>query len=122
MDKYTAINIGPIISTFEMARKPRELWSASYLFSYLMRCIYEKVEKEKVTIISPQIPKELQKLQNKIGIYPDRLFIKGELDVKTLLTNARKEFSENTELTENQIEQYFNLMSVTCEENQNQKP
>ena len=113
MDKYTAINIGPIISTFEMARKPRELWSASYLFSYLMRCIYEKVEKEKVTIISPKKPNEPQ---NKIGIYPDRLFIKGELDVQTLLMNARKEFSKNTKLTENQIEQYFNLMSVTYEE------
>lgn len=29
--KYTAVNIGPIIGTINLARKPCELWSASYL-------------------------------------------------------------------------------------------
>ena len=42
--KYTAISIGPIIKTLAMARKPRELWAASYLFSYLMKCIYTAAE------------------------------------------------------------------------------
>ncbi len=119
MDKYIAINIGPIISTFEMARKPRELWAASYLFSYLMRCIYEEVKKvNNVTIISPEKPKETK---NKIGIYPDRLFIKGEFSVKEVIKNARNTFCKNTGLDNRIIEQYFNLMSVTCEESSGSK-
>lgn len=29
--KYAAINIGPIVDTISMARKPRELWAARYI-------------------------------------------------------------------------------------------
>ncbi|MDR2511860.1 MAG: hypothetical protein LBC89_05325, partial [Bacteroidales bacterium] len=36
MNTYTAISIGPIYKTLTMARKPLEIWAASYLFSYLM--------------------------------------------------------------------------------------
>ena len=49
--KYSAINIGPIISTLGMARKPRELWAASFLFSHLMKCIYAEAEKAKAVIL-----------------------------------------------------------------------
>ena len=81
--KYSAINIGPIIATLGMARKPRELWAASFLFSHLMKCIYAEAEKVNAVIISPAKP-EIDK--NKVGIYPDRIYIKGEADMKTANT------------------------------------
>lgn len=111
--KYTAINIGPIISTFAMARKPRELWAASYLFSHLMKCIYDAALDKGCNVISPEKP---QQPKNKIGIYPDRLFINGAPKTIEVLTTAKEKFCETTELKDYQIEQYFNLMSVTCEE------
>lgn len=52
-NNYSAINIGPIISTLGIARKPRELWAASFLFSHLMKCIYAEAEQAKAVIISP---------------------------------------------------------------------
>lgn len=109
-NNYTAINIGPIIKTLGMARKPRELWAASYLFSYLMRCIYEEVDMIRKEIVSPAKPKAER---NKIGIYPDRIFIKGDFEVCVLLKSAKKKFCQKTGIQENRFEQYFNLMSVS---------
>lgn len=116
-NKFSAINIGPIIATLGMARKPRELWAASFLFSHLMKCIYAEAEKANAVIISPAKP-EIDK--NKVGIYPDRIYIKGETDVKSIireaiwtfyedLYNAGKRSSNNPDLD------YFNVMSATCE-------
>lgn len=82
--KYTAINIGPVVSTLQMARKPRELWAASYLFSFLMECIINVLQDygiKKADIISPDIldksKKENQNLG--VGLYPDRIFFKNSL-------------------------------------------
>ena len=126
--KYTGISIGPIIKTLAMARKPRELWAASYLFSHLMKCIYDEAKKEikkdkNSIIISPADPvevfkEEAPKEENyKVGIYPDRLYVKGEFDARIVLENSYnaffcslyKEYLNKIDLT------YFNLMSATCE-------
>lgn len=115
--KYSAINIGPIISTLGMARKPRELWAASFLFSHLMKCIYSEVEKTGMTIISPAKPKQDK---NKVGIYPDRIYIKGDFDVKTVLNEAVANFyfdlhGDGQRNSNNPDLDYFNLMSASCE-------
>ena len=121
--KYTAINIGPIIATLGMARKPRELWAASFLFSHLMKCIYAEAEKANAVIISPAKPIEDK---NKVGIYPDRIYFKGDVDTKQLIENAMWVFyddlhgkggrgSNNPDLN------YFNLMSANCEADKESK-
>ena len=115
--KYTAINIGPILSTLGMARKPRELWAASYMFSHLARCIYKEVEKvEGVKIISPKKP---ETESNKVGIYPDRIYVKGEFDAKTVLKAAYSTFFVSLYNEDwNKIDlSYFNLMSASCKAN-----
>ena len=104
--KYTAINIGPIIKTLGMARKPRELWAASYLFSYLMKCIVEATPKDK--IISPATFNKEEK--NGIGLYPDRLFLKDfevayDNTIKPVLCKFAKDLNVNTD--------YFNVMVVS---------
>ena len=111
--KYSAINIGPILSTLGMARKPRELWTASYLFSHLMKCIYQVAEEKKLTVISPAKP---EKDNPEVGIYPDRIYIEGEVDVKTLLGDAMAIFYKDLEGYKKRPDlNYFNLMSVSCE-------
>ena len=109
MEQYSAINIGPIISTLGMARKPHELWGASYLFSHLMKCIYQVAEREDVAIISPSKPSEAN---IGVGIYPDRIFIKGSCDLNEIMRGALDIFYKdlgNPDLT------YFNLMASSCE-------
>lgn len=114
---YSAINIGPIIGTLSMARKPRELWAASFLFSHLMKCIYAEAEKANTVIISPAKPKEDK---NKVGIYPDRIYFKGDVDVKQLISDAVWPFymdllGENRDKAKKPDLSYFNLMSTSCE-------
>lgn len=138
--KYTAINIGPIISTFSMARKPRELWAASYMFSHLMKCIYIEAEnngevispskpnpkKDKCidseaencgNVISPSKPDENL---SKVGIYPDRIYIKGEINADDITKNAFLQFYfdllGNKPKNENNPDlEYFNIMVASCE-------
>lgn len=121
--KYSAINIGPIIATLGMARKPRELWAASFLFSHLMKCIYAEAEKANAEIISPAKPKEDK---NKVGIYPDRIYFKGDVDTKQLMGNAMWVFYDDlhgkgNRSINNPDLNYFNLMSAYCEADKDSK-
>lgn len=121
--KYSAINIGPIIATLGMARKPRELWAASFLFSHLMKCIYAEAEKANAEIISPAKPKEEN---NKVGIYPDRIYFKGDVDTKQIMGNAMWAFYDDlhgkgNRSSNNPDLNYFNLMSANCEADKESK-
>lgn len=114
--KYTAINIGPIIGTFSMVRKPRELWAASYLFSFLMNCIIQRLPASE--IISPA---KLDATSDKtIGLYPDRVFVKGNVN-QEVLDDIIIEFATKINLDITVAKQYFNIMSVTIEEDENSK-
>lgn len=107
--KYTAINIGPIIGTISMARKPRELWAASYMFSYLMECIINEIKNVKGNIISPAVLKD-DSVKN-VGLYPDRVFVKGELDVEMVKSKSLEIFSSATGIDSS----YVNIMYVSIE-------
>lgn len=112
--KYTAINIGPILSTFALVRKPAELWAASYIFSYLMKCIIDEIPSER--IISPaRLPKDADKT---IGLYPDRLFVKGEVQQK-VLDDALMRFAATINFEIPLAKEYFNIMRVTIEVEEN---
>lgn len=115
MGKYTAINIGPIISTLSMAKRPRELWAASYMFSFFMECILSELEKiNPNAIISPAIDKG-QKLA--VGLYPDRVFVKGEIDAAGVLQRAFDAFVKATSVGNNILidQEYINTMYVTID-------
>lgn len=118
MKKYSAINIGPIVSTLGMARKPGELWAASYLFSHLMKCIYQTAEEKKLEIISPAKP---TKDNSEVGLYPDRIFMKGEVNTQEVLHDAMSVFFKDLSKGETTKPilpdlNYFNVMTTQCEE------
>ena len=72
---YLALTIGPIYNTLKDMRKTRHLWGGSYLFSYLMKLIYqelEKCDKNDVDIVLPKIPKNVN-LQKGVGFFPDKI-------------------------------------------------
>lgn len=110
--KYTAINIGPVVPTISMGRKPREIWAASYMFSFLMECIIKQLPQD--SIISPAtLETDEKKTDEKLGIglYPDRIFVKGEVDADVIIDEALKTFEETTKINRS----YFNVMHVTID-------
>lgn len=80
---YTAITIGPIIDTLSSARKTRELWGASYIFSYIIKKIVQRL---KANGIQPLLPYYLNdsewENQHGAGLFPDRIFVEGDPDIE----------------------------------------
>jgi CRISPR-associated protein Cmr2 len=110
--KYTAINIGPIGHTFSLARKPREFWAASYMFSYLMKLLVEEVEKtDDVTLISPNITEE----SNAVGLYPDRAYFSSEKEIQGLSAKIGDVRNSFIKKFGDGAKDYFNI-TATCVE------
>lgn len=111
--QYTAVNIGPIVSTFEMVRRPRQIWAASYLFSHLMKCIINRInETNTITAFSPIISTENKKIG--VGLYPDRVYCKGSWNFKKERIEILKAFAQSLDIDVNDnFIDYFNIMCVT---------
>lgn len=116
MIKYTAINIGPIIGTISLAKRPRELWTASYLFSFLMECIIDEIVKTDAKIISPALLTSVKDVKKTVGLYPDRVFVKSEcsdgFDAQRVIDAAFVVFTNKTGIGR----EYINVMHVTIKD------
>lgn len=56
MKTYLAFTLGPIYKTLLKARKTRELWISSYMFSYLMRLLLLEIREKQIgKILAPDI-------------------------------------------------------------------
>lgn len=74
---YIALTIGPIYKTLSNAKKTRELWGGSYLFSYIMKqIILEFKERE---FIVPYIKDEgIFNAGNEVGLFHDRFIFEAQ--------------------------------------------
>lgn len=79
--KTIGLTIGPIIKTLNMAKKTRETWAASYLFSFLMKNLVEQlpangIDKNKILVPNAG---SLIDTGNKYqaGLFPDRLIFQA---------------------------------------------
>jgi CRISPR-associated protein Cmr2 len=75
MTQYLALSIGPIYKTLQQARKTRELWAASYLFSTLMENLASELGSDEV--LMPVVKIDKTKPVFGAGIFPDRLLMKA---------------------------------------------
>ena len=105
---YTAITIGPICKTLDKARSVKSFWTASYLFSWIMRELLERLPKEErpegsFEVLSPHRDGKdvLGEISKKVGLFPDRLFAKGELEEKEFKRIKREIFGELAEKFKN---------------------
>lgn len=75
---YIAITFGPIAKVISYAQSTKELWAASYLFSYLAKQVIEPFKNR--TFLLPQIAKEMydKKLTRGSGLFPDRYIFQAE--------------------------------------------
>lgn len=114
MNKYIGITIGPVIRTLGMAKKPRELWSASYLFSYLMKSLVTTKPKE-TELLSPAF--ENDNALSSVGVYPDRLYLKIQESItfdqiKTWIENTIKQISKDLKINQDYLNDYFKIYAV----------
>lgn len=74
---YTGIVIGPIFQTIDRARKTREMWSSSFIFSYLSEKLVEAFNsdqaKNQLAVLSPHF--ETRTNKSGAGLYPDRIIL-----------------------------------------------
>ena len=97
MKTYLAITLGPIYQTFMNARHTREVWGASYIFSYIAKGLILKLIDNTIKIdamvdfktqIEPYIGKfilpnigdtRLFDKNNPVGLFPDNIIVEAEL-------------------------------------------
>lgn len=110
MDKqtYIALTIGPIYKTFQNVRKTRELWAASFCFSFIMRKINEYLRKnginnhdfilpffdQKTTLPVIYDSSKKEFIVKGYGMFPDRIIFKSK-EGDILLLKKAIEFSFN---------------------------
>lgn len=109
---YLAFTIGPIFQTITRARKTRELWASSYVFSLLMRRILEELPRE--NILLPHVPQgSIPASDNGAGIWPDRCIVqitKGTLpDVKAIIDKACEKLAGDLKISKNTIQKLVKI-------------
>ena len=100
---YLGITIGPIYKTINKAEKTRELWAASYLFSYLCKKLMLglrsnqngfSIRDDQFLLPSPQLL--AAKSKPGVGLYPDRILIRVEkgdiLKIKNTIKSVKTAF------------------------------
>lgn len=129
--KYIGLTIGPIDKTLALARKTRELWGASYLFSYMMKEIIKDLMEKGINKENIIIPYALD-LDNHqyaygAGIYPDRLiFRSNEGDLEKLVKTIDEvpvrisgkiagHINKDTQEVAEYIENFFHIHAVETE-------
>ena len=73
--KYIALTIGPIYKTLKNAKKPKELFSSSYIFSYIMKEIVQKFKTRK--FVTPYIDENVFTI-SEVGLFHDRFIFESQ--------------------------------------------
>ncbi len=97
MKTYLAITIGPIYQTFSIARHTREVWGASYIFSYIAKGIILKLIDSNIKInaqvdFEKQIKSSVKKFvlpnigsdklfstKSSAGLFPDNIIVEADI-------------------------------------------
>ena len=115
--KHTAVTIGPIYKTFLNVRKTREVWAASYMFSFLMKTIIQELVSvgiDKTRFIIPAVTDVALNYKG-AGLFPDRIIFESENEDYAKVNGAIKEavkifsgyFPDDKEKVYNYLEEYF---------------
>lgn len=80
---YVGSTIGPVYAVIQKARKPREIWMASYIFSRVAQEMVEFLKEKGAEFYSPTDFSNIAKKLKGAGAFSDRLFfnIKIEEDI-----------------------------------------
>jgi len=122
---YVALTIGPIYKTLEGAKKPKELFSASYLFSYIMKQII--LEFKSRDFVVPYIGESIFEDKIDVGLFHDRFIFKAEEGDLSLLKEkvipvVIADVSDKLHVDKAYLEQYLQLHYDAYEVEDNENP
>jgi len=120
MTTYLALTIGPIYKTLKDAKKTRELWGGSYIFSYVMKQIIEQFQEREFVV--PYIKdKSIFESGKEIGLFHDRFIFEAHEDggdkerLKKRVDEVLHYLSEDTKVDHNFLKSYFQINIVEKE-------
>ncbi|WP_205623503.1 type III-B CRISPR-associated protein Cas10/Cmr2 [Anditalea andensis] len=98
--KYIALTLGPIYRTLMLAKSSKELWAASYLFSYLGKQLIKEFRDRK--FILPYVNDRMFEPASGAGLFPDRYIFEAQ----------EGDFDDLVKKIDNVIEQLAD--NITC--------
>jgi len=110
--RYIALTIGPIYKTLQNAKKTRELWGGSYIFSYIMKKIITAFKDRE--FIVPYIKDEsIFTDSNGVGLFHDRFIFKsqdGDIDkLAQTIDEVLKDISKNSTISYKFLKDYLQI-------------
>ena len=109
--KYIALTIGPIYKTLANAKKPKELFSSSYIFSYIMREIIKEFRDRE--FITPYIKDKNIFNDSDIGLFHDRfIFISQSGDLEELpkvINRVIEDIAQKLDISSKSIKEYLQI-------------
>ena len=110
--KYIALTIGPIYKTLKNAKKPKDLFASSYIFSYIMKNIIKEFKDR--TFITPYIKDESIFDENSpVGLFHDRFIfesIDGDLSkLEMIIINVCNDIASQLGLEHHQVKEYLQI-------------
>ena len=126
---YSALTIGPIHKTLHISKSTKAIWTASYMFSFLMKKIINKIKDENngIEFILPYSElliingKEIYPLNNdfriRTGLFPDRIIVKGNVEFKKIIDDVLANFSAESGISSGYLSDYLNFYYLVAEFN-----
>jgi CRISPR-associated protein Cmr2 len=122
MTQYLAFTLGPIYHTLSQARKTRELWAASYVFSMLMGKLLSALAlKGPGEVLSPII--ENPERRHGAGVFPDRCFLKLNKPVdadaiREIIQEAIQQTGKASKISPAYLQRCFRVCAAILEHNE----
>lgn len=123
--KYIALTIGPIYKTLKNAKKPKELFASSYIFSYIMREIIKDFKQRE--FITPYIKdNSIFDENSQVGLFHDRFIFKsldGDLEkLETTIINVCQDVANNLNIEQHLVKEYLQINYFEKDINDNANP
>lgn len=77
-NKYIGLTIGPLYKTMKSVRATRELWASSYIFSYIMKKMIEKLKAQREFIIPYTKDSKIFQSGQEVGLFHDRFIFEAQ--------------------------------------------
>lgn len=110
--KYIALTIGPIYKTLKNAKKPKDLFASSYIFSYIMKNIIKEFKDR--TFITPYIKDgSIFDENSPVGLFHDRFIfesIDGDLSkLEMIIIDVCNDIASQLGLEHLQVKEYLQI-------------
>ena len=119
--KYIALTIGPIYKTLQNAKKPKELWSGSYFFSYVMKEIISRFRDR--TFVTPYIEDPSVFEERDVGLFHDRFIFEvkdGDKEkLESVLHEVITQTAQKLHLAPSDLKEYLQIHYKAFETQEN---